>query len=157
MTDKEELFGKLVFSEPGFAEFILHFQKTYGDWDLEGIEPQVMRTQNYGKATVWELPSGLVIVDGTRWALYLTTARLEREDYLQAWKDHAEGSWVETQPDKAGIWPAKSRDGVRSLREIRLVRGQLKDISGGHVPSGQVTTWMGYFWSSPLPAHWDSL
>lgn len=160
MTDKEELFGKLVFSEPGFAEFILRYQKAYGDFDLEGIEPQVMRTTNYGKATVWELPSGLVVVDGTRWALYLTAARLEREDYLKAWSDHALGEWrpsSEFTPDRAGIWPCKSGDGVRSLREFRLVRGQLKDISGGHVPSGRSTNWLGAFWSSPIPMHWEAL
>lgn len=122
--------------------------------DLEPVE--VLR---YKKYDVHVLPIGLAvqITHSGRWSLYECEWRALERDHLAAWANFARGHWTLETPTQEGMYFAKSRDGRRYVREIRRSKGRTVDVSGGLVRPGEVTTWLGYWWSERIPSLPESL
>jgi hypothetical protein len=102
--------------------------------------------------TLWVLASGLVIAEKrNRYSLFETTARVQEREHKRAWNAFMCGAWVNTPPREPGFYFCRDREGKRHMREFQRVRGRLVDVSGDFVPWGQVTTFMGEWWSEAIP------
>ncbi len=148
MTD--DLWHLIIEARPP-KQFVEEYCETVGGAeDLQtGEELNRVRVLDNGYAV-------LTSADG-RMSLYETRHKHEYDRRMRTWATFARGFWSEKVPTEPGFWFARDRDAGRvSVRELRLVNGQLKDVSGGATTWGQVTPWKGFWWSEPVGLFPDS-
>lgn len=110
---------------------------------------------NKGRCEIFVMHNGIVVVcsERNRWSAYECEARVEAAQFHTSWMAFTRGAWTLRVPQEEGMYFVKDRElGRRSVRELVRVNGRLKDISGGFVAPGKVTTWQGFWWDTPIPA-----
>lgn len=109
---------------------------------------------SFGVCTVYELQDGLVALEEAngKWSLYENERRARDRDHFKLWAEFARGRWHEKCPTEPGMYFVKDRDlGKRSVRELKVVQGRLKDISGGMVRPGLISEWQGLWFLPVIP------
>jgi hypothetical protein len=87
------------------------------------------------------------------YSVYETRETHESRVFREQWSEFLAGSWAAEVPTEAGTYFTRSRDGVQSTHTlVQLEDGSLRDVSGGYVQSGSVSSWLGSWWSVKAPA-----
>lgn len=132
-------------------KFAAAFEEQAGE--LAELDQGVEEPTQAGSVRV--LDNGLAVLtrtDGSK-SLYETRHRYEYNKRMASWAKFARGYWTESVPAEPGLYFCKDRDlGRVTVRELKRQGRQMKDVSGGLAPWGQVTTWQGYWWSEPMGA-----
>lgn len=113
----------------------------------------------FGVCTIYQLPDGLTALEepNGKWSLYESEERARSRDHFKAWSEFARGQWTLRCPMEPGLYFVKDKDlGKRSVRELKVVNGRLKDVTGGPVRVGLVTEWQGYWYVPVIPPLRDS-
>lgn len=136
-------------SPTAFAE---KYEEEVGDVSSPAIT-HVAHLPSFGFCSFHELPDGLTALDlNGKWSLFETEARAKNRDHFRVWAEFARGSWRVKVPSQPGRYFVKDKDlGKLSLRELKVVNGRLKDVSGGMVRAGFVSEWVGYWWVPAVP------
>lgn len=112
-------------------------------------------THEIPSGTAYVLPDGLVALEDARgkWSLYECESRARQRDHLKVHAEYARGHWSSKVPQKPGWYCVRDKDlGKRTVRELKLVDGRLKDVSPGAPPRpGRVTEWVGDWWVPAIP------
>lgn len=145
----ERLFGDLEF-KPFWRKYLSEVDKATEDLRAALKTP----SRRFKLHEYWFLPNDLILLRDKQGLLNLfeTAERTAYRAHISAWAEFARGTWMDAIPTQAGVYPVRDKQGVRRTdREIREVADGLKDVSGGFVPKGLVTTFVGSWWSVPIP------
>lgn len=94
----------------------------------------------------------LVKCVGSTYSVYEDRTRHETRFAETQWAEFLAGEWSVAAPCEAGLYFARSRDGIQSVRRFELLEdGGVQDVSGGFVAVGEVTRWLGEWWSVRVP------
>lgn len=136
------------------SDFARKYEEEVGDLS-DCITVHTADLPSFGVCAVYELNDGLVALEepNGKWSLYETEKRARDRDHFRAWSEFARGSWHKKCPAEPGMYFVKDADlGKRSVRELKIVSGRLKDVSGGMIRSGLITEWVGYWYLPAIPS-----
>lgn len=155
--DIESTLHKLLFENLSHDKFSQTWEDEIGRLEDEVCaETLCIKLPKYGKSTIYRFKGGLVALESSKgkWSAFETLERVEEREYYEEWARFVRGGWTYTLPQEAGVYPVKDREGNRS-RDRTLIRlnGRLCDVTccGGMVQYGQVTNWMGLWYTMPYP------
>ena len=135
-------------------DFARLYEEDVSDLSDLCVEQHFVTLPVVGATEIYKLQNGLVAMyrcRSSRWSLYESAERVQAREHLSNWANFARGAWVNRIPQNAGIYFVRDLEGRRLLRELVLVNGRLKDVSGGFVVAGKVTEWRGDWWIPALP------
>src|ERR1700761_1737299 len=120
------------------AVFIARYEEEVSEQDVvTGVH--VADLPSYGLCAVYELLDGLVVLERAngKWSLFENEVRARDRDHKKAWAEFIRGRWSSRVPTEPGLYFVRDKDlGKRSVRELKIINGRLKDVSGGMVRVG---------------------
>jgi len=139
------------------------FARKYRD-EVSDLNDLVLSTHDvalplYGQSTVYSLHNGYTVLvsHNGKWSLFESATLHKSRSLIRAWAEFTRGRWVRRTPTSPGQYAVKDADlGKRSFRELRIVHGRLRDVTGGPVSFGNVSDWHGYWWLPAIPQLPDS-
>lgn len=158
MTDVGDLLARLVVEAQPLEKFELAYEDLVGEAESEVCQQVLsVKLPKKGQSTLYLLRGGLTVVEDQkgRWSCYETAARVEEREYYRGWNEFIRAGWTKRVPDRAGVYPTRTRDGARARdRELKLVGGKLRDctLGGGFQSTDRVSNWAGDWWALPYPA-----
>lgn len=108
----------------------------------------------FGFSVVYALVNGFSLLEtGNNWSLFESEEKYREREYHRLWAEFIRGYWSEKVPQKPGLYFVKDRDlGRRSVRELKVVNGRLRDISSKEmIPVGHVSKFAGLWYLPEIP------
>lgn len=156
----DDILGKRLFGDLQPRKFWLRYGREVAKPDKDLREALRKQPRRVRFLEIFEIPNDYYVIRDRigRLSLFESVSRTAYREHLSAWADFARGCWLENPPNRPGVYPTRDKQGCRGRdRELREIDDRLVDVSGGFVPQGKITTWVGSWWSHAMPPLPESL